>query len=54
MSGTDAIWLVAALAAGILFELVKVRKALERIEQLAYKPGILHECLDVLKEIRSK
>jgi len=91
MSGIDATWLVAALAGGILWELVKVRKALEhhlhsqkqeyskllvrlfgdeRIErqiesanevgatltdeQLAYTPGLLQECLDILKEIRSK
>ena len=32
MSGIDAIWLVAVLAAGILFELVKVRRALEHID----------------------
>lgn len=91
MSGIDATWLVAALAGGILWELVKVRKALEHHldrqrhdhskllvrlfgdermerqiesanevgatltdEQVAYTPGLLQECLDVLKEIRSK
>jgi len=94
MSGIDAIWLVAALAMGILWELVKVRKALEALEQntdcqrkayskllvrlfgdermerqieetcevgatlteeqMAYRPGLLQECLVVLEQIRSK
>jgi hypothetical protein len=31
MSGIDAIWIVAALVGGILWELVKVRKALEHL-----------------------
>jgi hypothetical protein len=36
MSGTlDAIMLLAALAGGILWEMVKIRQTLERLERIA-------------------